>query len=58
MFIVKKVSFLLQSDKFLKLKELPWFSVLNLEFLFDPITNELLSKLFVILFQISEILHC
>lgn len=56
MFILKVVSFLLQSDQFLKLKKLPWLSVLNLEFLLNPITNELLSKMLVILFQVSEIL--
>jgi hypothetical protein len=56
MFILKVVSFLLQSDQFLKLKKLPWLSVLNLEFLLNPIANELLSKMLVILFQVSEIL--
>ena len=56
MFILKVVSFLLQSDQFLKLKKLPWLSVLNLKFLLNPIANELLSKMLVILFQVSEIL--
>lgn len=56
MFIFKIVSFLLQSDQFLKLKKFPWLSVLNLEFLLNPIANELLSKMLVILFQVSEIL--
>ena len=58
MLIIKKISFLLQIDKFLKLKEFSWLSVLDLEFLLYPIANELLSKLFVILFQILEVLHC
>jgi hypothetical protein len=56
MFILKVVSFLLQSDQFLKLKKLSWLSVLYLEFLLNPIANELISKMFVILFQIPEIL--
>lgn len=56
MFILKVVSFLLQSDQFLKLKKLSWLSVLYLEFLLNPIANELISKMFVILFQVSEIL--
>ena len=58
MLILKKISFLLQIDKFLKLKEFSWLSVLDLEFLLYPIANELLSKLFVILLQILEVLHC
>jgi hypothetical protein len=56
MFILKVVSFLLQSDQFLKLKKLSWLSVLYLEFLLNPIANELISKMFVILFQVSKIL--